>query len=222
MISDSWTHLKQFTAARIALGRSGGSLPTSERLRFQLAVARARDAVLSPFDPSDLAVQLASLPLPALVLGSNATDRAAFLRRPDLGRQLAAHSRAELEIGRSRGPWDLVIVISDGLSSLATMRQAPPVLGFLVPQLQAAGWQIAPLCVVANARVAPQDEIGGTLGARLSLMLLGERPGLGSPDSLGAYFTYQPTPGKTDAQRNCVSNIRPEGLKPELAAERLF
>jgi ethanolamine ammonia-lyase small subunit len=116
----------------------------------------------------------------------------------------------------------LVILVSDGLSALAAERQSRPLLAVLLPKLLAAGWRVAPLFIIPNARVALQDEIGGRLNATMSLMLLGERPGLSSTDSLGAYFTFGPAPGKTDAQRNCVSNIRPESLKPEAAAEKLF
>jgi ethanolamine ammonia-lyase small subunit len=222
MTPDAWTHLKAFTAARIALGRSGASLPTRQRLAFQLALARARDAVHAPFDPAGLASQLAGLPVSSVLLASNASDRPTYLQRPDLGRHLATTSHQLLEFHQAKGPWDLVIVLSDGLSPLATLRQARPLLAVLLPKLLPAGWRVAPLMILANARVAVQDEIGGLLSATLSLMLLGERPGLDSPDSLGAYFTFQPRPGKTDADRNCVSNIRPEGLPPEAAAEKLF
>jgi len=222
MTPDTWTSLKAFTAARIALGRSGASLPTGERLAFQLALARARDSVHAPFDPADLATQLAPLPVPSVILASNAPDRATYLRCPDLGRTLAPASRRQLEVLPANGTYDLVIILSDGLSPLATLRQAPALLGVLLPKLLAAGWRVAPLVIIPNARVAVQDEIGELLSASLSLMLLGERPGLGSPDSLGAYFTFQPRPGKTDADRNCVSNIRPEGLPPEAAVEKLF
>jgi ethanolamine ammonia-lyase small subunit len=222
MPPDSWTNLKQFTAARIALGRSGASLPTRERLDFQLAQARARDAVHSPFNPQDLAAHFAGLPVTTLILESAAPDRPTYLRRPDLGRKLADRSRLTMQPLRSQGPWDLAIVISDGLSALAAVRQTRPLLAALLPRLLADGWRIAPLFVIANARVAVQDEIGELLNATLSLMLLGERPGLGSPDSLGAYFTFRPAIGKTDADRNCLSNLRPESLQPEAAAEKLF
>ena len=224
MTPDSWTHLKKFSAARIALGRAGGSLPTRERLEFQLAHARARDAVWAPFDAAEMAARLAVLAGPPLILASAATDRATYLRRPELGRRLAAASRVvlmELAASRPPGGWDLVVVISDGLSARA-VAQAVPLLESLWPRLAAAGWRLSPLLIVPNARVVLPDEAGGLLGAQLSLILLGERPGLGSPDSLGAYLTFRPAPGKTDAERNCVSNIRPEGLPPGAAAEKLF
>ena len=222
MTPDSWTHLKQFTAARIALGRAGASISTRDRLDFQLAHARARDAVLSPFNPEVLAAQFDGLQVASMVMTSCVPDRATYLRRPDLGRRLSDRSRADLELVRARGPWDLSIVVSDGLSAFAAMEQSLAVLSWLLPRLLTANWRVAPLVVMANARVAVQDEVGGMLGATQSLMLLGERPGLGSPDSLGAYLIYQPGPGKTDAHRNCVSNIRPAGLSPELAAAKLF
>jgi len=225
MSEDSWGHLKSYTAARIALGRSGGSVPTKERLNFQLSHARARDAVLTPFLPEELAAKIKALPLPSLLLESRASDRAIYLRRPDLGRQLSYPSIQKLETltrEQSGATCDLAILISDGLSTTAAMKQVEPLLTYLLPKFFDAGWQLAPLLIIRHARVAIQDQVGALLNATLSLMLLGERPGLGSPDSLGAYFTFQPTPGKTDAERNCVSNIRPEGLPPEAAAEKLF
>lgn len=219
-MNDPWEHLRRFTAARIALGRAGGSLPTAPLLDFRLSHARAKDAVLAPFDPAELAARLDFADLPVHLLESRAADRATYLRRPDLGRSLAPESRELLATGSGSTP-DLVIVVSDGLSSLAAMEQTAPVLAALLPLLERDGWQLAPLCIVRHGRVAIQDEIGGVLGAKLSLMLLGERPGLGSPDSLGAYFTHGPKPGLTDASRNCVSNIRPEGLPPAAAARKL-
>ncbi|BCU77258.1 ethanolamine ammonia-lyase subunit EutC [Luteolibacter sp. LG18] len=218
-MNDPWQHLRGFTAARIALGRAGGSLPTAPLLDFRLSHARAKDAVLAPFDPLDLAAKLHGLHGHPLVLESRALDRATYLRRPDYGRALSRHSH-ELLADVDRGA-DLAIVLSDGLSTRAVMDQAVPLLSALLPLLVKDGWIIAPLCIVRHGRVAIQDEVGGLLGAKLSLMLLGERPGLGSPDSLGAYFTHSPRPGRTDADRNCVSNIRPEGLAPDLAARKL-
>lgn len=219
---DPWHPLRTQTAARIALGRSGGSLPTREQLDFRLAHARARDAVLSPFDPDALGAKLHALGEPTLIVESAARDRAEFLQRPDLGRRLAHTSRALLTDHASRVPrCDLVIIISDGLSTLAANTQAEPLLTALLPLLRASGWQLAPLIVARHARVGLQDEIGEIFRAQLSLMLLGERPGLGSADSLGAYFTFAPAIGKTDADRNCLSNIRPGGLSPNEAAHKL-
>lgn len=220
-MTDSWTHLRDFTAARIALGRAGGSLPTGPLLDFRLAHARARDAVLAPFDPALLAEQLRAVHPEVLVLESQAAHRAEYLQRPDLGRRLSSVSRERLAATAAPTAPDLAVVISDGLSTLAAMAQGVPLLAALLPLLAADGWTLAPLIVVRHGRVAIQDEVGGLLGARISLMLVGERPGLGSPDSLGAYFTYAPAPGRSDAERNCVSNIRPQGLPVAAAAHKL-
>jgi ethanolamine ammonia-lyase small subunit len=205
MIEDAWTGLRELTAARIALGRAGHSLPTRELLAFQMAHARARDAVHRALDPQVFET--------GVRLHSAARDRAEYLRRPDLGRKLSADSTAE------HGDWDGVIVIADGLSATAVNRHARPLMDALLPLLD--GWRIAPVCIVEHARVAIADEIGEKIGAALSLILIGERPGLSSPDSLGAYLTWSPRVGRTDAERNCVSNIRPEGLDPVLAAQRI-
>jgi ethanolamine ammonia-lyase small subunit len=218
-LEDSWGDLRRFTAARIALGRAGGSLPTAPLLDFRLAHARARDAVLCPFDPRELAADCRELPVETCVVSSQASDRAVFLRRPDLGRHLSAESREALAAMRMAP--DLAIVLSDGLSTFAVMQQAVPLLAELLPLLLRDGWKLAPLVIVPFGRVAIQDEIGAALDAKLTLMVLGERPGMGSPDSLGAYFTYAPRPGRTDAERNCVSNIRPQGLPPAAAARKL-
>jgi len=218
--ADPWAHLRRFTAARIALGRSGGSLPTREVLAFALDHALARDAVQAPFDPEALAAELRAIHPDVLVLTSAAPDRATYLRRPDLGRRLSPGSREQLA-ALPPVPCDLILLISDGLSALAAQRQAAPLLAALLPRLHEAGFTLGPLVVIKYGRVALQDEVGGRMESRLSLMLLGERPGLGTPDSLGAYLTYGPRPGRTDAERNCVSNIRPDGLAPEVAAEKL-
>jgi ethanolamine ammonia-lyase small subunit len=157
-----------------------------------------------------------------MVVDSAARKRAEFLQRPDLGRSLANESRALLTAhAAATAPCDLVIIISDGLSTLAANTQAEPVFATLHKLLREDGWTLAPVIIARHARVALQDEIGEILRARLSLMLLGERPGLGSADSLGAYFTYAPAIGRTDADRNCISNIRPGGLSPEDAAKKL-
>lgn len=220
--ADPWSALRAHTAARIALGRSGGSLPTRAQLDFRFAHARARDAVLTEFDAEALATRLRALGEPVLVVESSARDRAEFLQRPDHGRRLADASRAALTNHAAAAPrCDLAIVISDGLSTLAVSTQAEPVLAALLPLLRQDGWQLAPLVIARHARVALQDEIGEILRAQISLILIGERPGLGSADSLGAYFTYAPAPGRTDADRNCISNIRSGGLAPKDAARKL-
>ncbi len=208
-LDDSWTQLRELTAARIALGRAGHSLPTRELLAFQLAHAKARDAVWRSLDPLALATRN------PVRLRSAVHDRAEYLRRPDLGRKLSAESASKLE----RGDWHAAIVIADGLSATAVHHHADDLLTALIPKVE--GWRIAPLAVVEQGRVAIGDEIGEMLGASMVVMLIGERPGLSSPDSLGAYLTWSPRVGRTDAERNCVSNIRTGGLAPELAAIRI-
>ncbi len=218
---DPWNRLRQLTAARIALGRSGGSLPTRAVLDFALDHALARDAVHAPFDIETLATALRLLHPDVLVLASDAPDRATYLQRPDLGRRLSEDSVSRLQAARPLTSPDLAVVVSDGLSAIAAQQQASPLLAALLPRLRRAGFTLAPLCVVRHARVALMDDVGSRLEARLALILLGERPGLGTADSLGAYFVFGPRPGLTDASRNCVSNIRPDGLPPEAAAEKL-
>jgi ethanolamine ammonia-lyase small subunit len=219
---DSWSALSKFTAARIAPGRAGGSWRTETLLDFRLAHARARDAVLKVFAWEKLEEELRRGGAQTFRLATDAADRQVYLKRPDLGRRLSAASRQELEEQSARwGKRDLAVVVSDGLSALAAELQVVPLLAGLLPLLSAAGWTVFPIFIVPFARVKLQDEAGAVLHARHSLMLLGERPGLGSADSLGAYLTYQPSPDKTDADRNCVSNIRPDGLPPAEAAEKL-
>jgi len=202
--------LRQFTPARVALGRTGNSLPTADLLRFQLDHARARDAVYEELDPS-------SLGMPHLLLRSAAPDRATYLRRPDMGRRLSETSRALL----STAGYDAAIVIADGLSAPAVHHHAVPLLESLTPLLTPEDWRLAPLTVVLQGRVAIGDEIGDLLGASLVVVLIGERPGLTSPDSLGIYLTWSPRPGRTDAERNCISNVRTEGMSYRLAAHKL-
>ena len=208
--------LRDFTTARVALGRAGNSIATPELLEFQLAHARARDAVHQAMDAFSLASEIRAKGMECEIAASAAPDRATYLRRPDLGRTLAAESRER--IAQLAGDYDLVFVIADGLSALAVHSHA-------VNMLIAAtlpGWLIAPVIVVQQGRVAIGDEIGQLLGARLAVMLIGERPGLSSPDSLGIYVTWNPHPGVTDAQRNCLSNIRSGGIAYEAAARNLI
>ncbi len=200
--------LRAFTPARVALGRTGDSLPTAELLRFQLDHARARDAVYCELDASVIT-------LPHLLLRSAAPDRSTYLRRPDLGRTLSPQSRDQLV----PGPYDAAIVIADGLSAPAIHHHAMPLLESLLPRLK--NWSLAPLTVVLQGRVAVADEAGEAQSARMSIILIGERPGLTSPDSLGIYLTWDPKPGRTDANRNCISNVRPEGISYALAAHKL-
>jgi ethanolamine ammonia-lyase small subunit len=217
--ADAWQSLRRHTAARIALGRAGGSLPTGAVLDFAMAHAAARDAVHAELDVMKLSRDVNDLLLP-LHLQSAARDRAAYLHRPDLGRRLDPDSRRLLE--GVHGAFDVSLVVGDGLSAIAVQHHVPPLLKLLVPKLKQAGFRLAPLAVARHARVAIQDEIGELLNAVASVILIGERPGLSSPDSLGAYLVFGPKSGNTDARRNCVSNIRPGGLRIEAAAETIF
>jgi ethanolamine ammonia-lyase small subunit len=209
------------TAARIALGRAGCSLPTAAVLRFDVAHALARDAVHQALDVESLAAcwrQMSGTEV--VVVQSRATDRHTYLQRPDLGRRLDATSMSALSAQPVPGTSvDLAIVIADGLSAPAVNAHALPLVGALLPLLN--GLRIAPPIIALQGRVALGDEVGALLKAGLVLVLLGERPGLSSPDSLGAYLTFAPRLGRLDAERNCVSNIRNDGLAPELAAEKL-
>lgn len=205
---DPWAELRRHTAARIALGRSGASLPTREVLAFGLAHAQARDAVHLPLDVPALKTQLEADGWPVIEVSSQAADRAAYLARPDWGRRVDAQSIETLQALSQAS--DVVFVISDGLSSTAVQMHAAPLLRELRPLL--SGHTLAPVIIATQARVALADEVGEVLGARLAVSLIGERPGLSSPDSLGAYLTFNPRVGTTDEARNCVSNIRPEGL----------
>lgn len=217
---DTWSRFRALTPARVALGRSGDSLATSAQLAFQLAHARARDAVRHEADLARVAADLARNGIVSLEVHSSAGDRDQYLLRPDLGRQLDVAGRERL--GRAAAePVDLVIVIADGLSGFAVEHHAAALVAGLHPRLSPPGWRLAPVVLVRQGRVAVGDGIGAALRARLALVLIGERPGLSSPDSLGAYLTWDPRPGRTDAERNCVSNIRPEGLPLARATDKL-
>lgn len=219
---DPWHRLRTYTSARIALGRTGGSQRTASVLDFRLSHARARDAVRSKFDSDALEQSLREQGIFTSRLSTAAADRSTYLLRPDLGRKLDSAARKQLFAqAPSWGQRDLAIIVSDGLAAQAAEQHATATICPLVQKLVASGWSLFPVFIVPFARVKLQDEIGELLGARHTLMLLGERPGLGSPDSLGAYFTHLPRAGCTDADRNCVSNIRPEGLPPAEAAEKL-
>jgi ethanolamine ammonia-lyase small subunit len=219
-----WLALRNLTPARIALGRTGTSLPTAAQLDFQFAHAQARDAVHLAFDHAGLASQLSDRGRESLVLHSAASDRHQYLQRPDLGRRLNEDSIATLRQHAQANPGgvDLAIVVADGLSALAVHRHTLPFLTRFDEQAAADGWTSAPVVLVQQGRVAVADEVGELLGARMTVMLIGERPGLSSPDSLGLYFTYAPKVGLTDAYRNCISNIRLEGLSYGMAAHRLL
>ncbi|RON87068.1 ethanolamine ammonia-lyase [Pseudomonas fluorescens] len=219
-----WLELRRLTPARIALGRTGTSLPTSAQLDFQFAHAQARDAVHLPFDHAALSAQLTERGRESLLLHSAAVDRNSYLQRPDLGRKLSDESAQALRDYAAAHPGgvDLAIVVADGLSALAVHRHTLPFLSRLEEQMSADGWSMAPVVLVEQGRVAVGDEIGQLLGAKMLVMLIGERPGLSSPDSLGLYFTYNPKVGLTDAYRNCISNVRLEGLSYGMAAHRLL
>jgi ethanolamine ammonia-lyase small subunit len=213
--NDPWESLKQFTAARIALGRTGTAEPLQAMLQFRLAHALARDAVYATMNQN----LLHELQLPFFELNSQATTRHEYLQYPDKGRKLNDSSSQQLKEFNSTG-YDLSISIADGLSATAINSHAIPVIKRLLPLLN--GFSVAPICLVQQARVAIADEIGWLLNTKLAVILIGERPGLSSPDSLGAYLTWHPIPGTTDEARNCISNIRPEGLHYDLAADKLF
>ncbi len=246
-----WDDLRRFTAARIALGRAGCSLPTAQHLAFQLAHAQARDAVHLPLDTIGVAAALQDLGLPTLLLHSQALDRAQYLQRPDLGRRLDAASlqtmahwqaqhllpevpaanRSQPATPQLRDPdqpelgrFDLALVVVDGLSALAIHQNAAPLISAILALFKADAtqtWQVAPVAVVEQGRVAIGDEIGAQLRADIVVLLIGERPGLSSPDSLGLYITWAPQVGQHDAQRNCISNVRPAGLSIDAAARTL-
>ncbi|MHC6223803.1 ethanolamine ammonia-lyase subunit EutC [Pseudomonas sp. X10] len=219
-----WLALRNLTPARIALGRTGTSLPTGAQLDFQFAHAQARDAVHLAFDHVSLRAQLSERKRDSLLLHSAASDRHQYLQRPDLGRRLDEDSARLLREHAQANPGgiDLAIVVADGLSALAVHRHTLPFLARFEEQAAAEGWSSAPVILVEQGRVAVADEVGELLGARMTVMLIGERPGLSSPDSLGLYFTYAPRVGLTDAYRNCISNVRLEGLSYGMAAHRLL
>jgi ethanolamine ammonia-lyase small subunit len=209
-----WTDLRRFTAARVALGRVGNGLPTAAHLDFQAAHAAARDAVHAELDVAALRADLTAACLANIAVHSEAPDRRTYLLRPDLGRSLLAADRAALP----QLPGALLFVICDGLSATAVQRHAVPLLHHALAALPGP---IAPIVVARQGRVALGDDIGEAIGAEAVAVLIGERPGLSASDSVGAYLTWQPRRGRTDAERNCISNIRPEGLPPAAAAAKL-
>src|SRR5882762_11679333 len=215
--SRSLSDLRELTPARVGLGRAGASMPTKALLEFTLDHARARDAVHAGFDVFSLISGLGGLSLRPVQVSSQARDRKEYLRRPDLGRMLDPPSK-HLLANRDAGPCQLAVVVGDGLSPSAVNAHAVELVRSLVPRLAADGIEIGAAVVASGARVALGDEIGGLLGARMIVMLIGERPGLSAPDSLGAYLTFAPRPGLTDAERNCVSNIHRSGLGYDEAA----
>ena len=223
-VDNPWLELRRLTPARIALGRTGTSMPTGAQLDFQFAHAQARDAVHLPFDHAGLSSQLAERGRDSLLLHSAAVDRHSYLQRPDLGRRLSDESAQALRDYAEANPGgvDLAVVVADGLSALAVHKHTLPFLTRMEEQTHAEGWSLSPVILVEQGRVAVADEVGQLLGAKMVVILIGERPGLSSPDSLGLYFTYNPKVGLTDAYRNCISNVRLEGLSYGMAAHRLL
>jgi ethanolamine ammonia-lyase small subunit len=213
-----WTDLRRFTPARVALGRAGNGLPTAAHLAFQAAHAAARDAVHATLDVAALQAELTAAGLPNMGVRSAVADRRAYLLRPDLGQLLRADDRAKLPIT----PGAILFVVCDGLSAIAVQRHAPVLLAHVVPVLQRAGHAVAPIVVAEQGRVALGDDIGESMDVDAVAVLIGERPGLTAPDSLGVYLTWQPRRGRTDAERNCISNIRPEGLASLAAGDKLL
>jgi ethanolamine ammonia-lyase small subunit len=219
---DPWSSLKAFTTARIALGRTGTAIPLKEVLSFRLAHAHARDAVYSRLDTTSLQEQLQPFHTTTLLLHSSAADRQEYLQRPDKGRRLDAHSIEVLStLPTTLLQKDVAIIIADGLSATAMNIHTLPLLTQLLPMLKTAGISTGPLCLVEQGRVAIGDEAGALLKAKATLVLIGERPGLSAADSMGAYLTFNPRIGNTDESRNCISNIRQEGLQYVPAAGKI-
>ena len=221
-MTDSWLALRRLTPARIALGRAGHAVPTQVLLDFQLAHAQARDAVHFPWDVDAFAGEVRELGEEALILDTPVAGRDEYLRRPDLGRILTGESKDRLK-SAAAGAADIALIVTNGLSSTAVDRHGIPLLQAIVSGYRARSFRIAPIALVTNGRVALLDDIGSAVAARVAVIIVGERPGLSAADSLGIYLTYAPQSGNTDAERNCISNIRPpEGLSYEAAAEKLM
>lgn len=222
--ADAWSQLRSLTSARIALGHAGTSLPTAAQLDFQFAHAQARDAVHLAFDHAALTEHLQARGREVLTLHSSAADRNQYLQRPDLGRRLSADSVQLLRDYAQNQPagFDLALVVADGLSALAVHRHGPTMLERIDELAAEQGWSLAPVVLVEQGRVAVADEVAELLKARMVVILIGERPGLSSPDSLGLYFTFAPRLGLNDAARNCISNVRLEGMSYPMAAHKLL
>ena len=221
-MNDAWIALRRFTPARIALGRAGHAVPTTALLEFQLAHAQARDAVHFPWDLAAFAEKVQGIGTEVLILETPVTNRSEYLRRPDLGRVLTEESRTQLR-SVNANPADVALIVTNGLSSTAVERHGILLLQAIVAGCRARGVSLSPVSLVADGRVALADDIGSVLAARTAVIIVGERPGLSAADSLGIYMTFRPQPGKTDADRNCISNIRPpEGLGYEEAAAKLL
>lgn len=219
-LPESWLSLRKLTPARVALGRAGNAIPVQQMLRFKWAHAHAREAVYGALDMDRIEASLSGLQAPVLRVKSRAQDRTTYLQRPDWGRQLQENDR-DLLMTQAQGA-DVLLIIADGLAAEGVNQQAPAIVEALWPLLQANGLQTAPIVLAEQARVALSDEIGALLGSRLALILIGERPGLSVSNSVGAYLTYQPQVGKTDEQRNCISNIHEQGLDALSAAQKMI
>ena len=218
---DGWEQLKAYTNARIALGKTGVSIPLKESLQFKLAHAHAKDAVYSRLNVADLQAEISSTGLPVHYIQSQAESRDIYLQRPDLGRLLNKSSVEQLQ--QFNGPpADICIIIADGLSATAIHENAGTLVRLLVEKVRPMGYSLAPILLVEQGRVAITDHIGELLRSRLAIILIGERPGLSAFDSMGAYITYAPQPGLTDERRNCISNIREQGLPPVMAVDKLI
>lgn len=221
---DQWSQLKQFTDARIALGRAGCSIPTKALLNFQLAHAQAKDAVLCSMDVAKLQQQLDQLNINHLHVQSCASNKDHYLTHPDLGRLLSDQSKTDLDIYHQQFPQadDVLIVVGDGLSAMAIETNAIAFISAFQKELATYGWSLAPIVLATGSRVALGDEVAERLKAKMLVMLIGERPGLSSPDSMGIYYTWQAHSGSADSERNCISNIRPAGLSIHIAVQRLL
>lgn len=219
---DMWEQLKAFTDARIALGRTGCSIPTQHALDFQWAHAQAKDAVYHALDIEGLSNQLQSLGISCITVSSQAETREIYLKRPDLGRLLSESSRSQLSQLELETHYDVCVVVGDGLSARAIEENALPFIKSLIPLLQEKSWKLAPLVIASQSRVALGDQMAELFQADMLVMLIGERPGLSSPDSMGIYYTWKAHTGSIDAERNCISNIRSAGLNIPTAVQRLI
>lgn len=220
---DQWETLRQFTDARIAIGRAGCSIPTRALLDFQLSHAQAKDAVFQCLNVELLSEQLQQLGLNPVHVKSQAEHKELYLKRPDLGRLLSHNSFQQLQsIKLDNQAYDVCIVIGDGLSARAIEENALPFIRALIQPFSEQQWSLAPIAIATGSRVALGDEIAEIFQARMLIMLIGERPGLSSPDSMGLYYTWEAHPGCLDSQRNCISNIRPAGLSIPIATQRLL
>jgi len=223
IVASSWDSLKIHTKARIAIGRCGNSIPTQELLAFKLAHAKAIDAVHVPFQKELVIKELEEISgAEVLSLQSNAKDRSEYLQRPDLGRSLSDTSAQLIKTTPKAAEYDIALIVADGLSSVAIEKNISSLFSLLLPELKRRNYSVAPICVVEQSRVAIADSVAELLNARLSIVFIGERPGLMSPDSLGIYMTYDPKNGTTDERRNCISNVRQDGLSYSAACSKLL